>query len=168
MEEIMRFNMARWRLFLAIVAAGFLFMQTTRADDAQKNLALGKPCTASSQEPNHPPADGNDGKDDTRWCAANGDVPQWWQVDLGAPHDLTGAEIRWEFGNKNYQYVIEGSADLKNWQTLSDQSTTQSTVQTRRTSFMASGIRYVRVRVVAMETKTRTWASFFEFKVFGE
>ena len=75
------------------------------------NLAFKRPATASSTEAGNEPELACDGDPDTRWCAANGGTPQWWQVDLGGPHDLSGCEICWEADGRRYQYLVEGSAD---------------------------------------------------------
>jgi len=151
---------------LAPALATVLIFFSLAAADPQ-NLALNKPATASSQQtPDHLAAKANDGDPGTRWCASTGDVPQWWQVDLQKPCDLSGAEIRWEMNGKNYQYGIEGSTDAIHWQTLSNQSDTTSTAQTQTLSFKADGIRYVRVRIIGLPGGT--WASIDEVKIFGQ
>jgi hypothetical protein len=156
------------RALMILAALGILFFQAARlsADDAPKNLALKMPSTASSQEKNHAPADGNDGDPKTRWCAVSAALPQWWQVDLQNPSNLGGAEIKWEKDGKKYQFILEGSVDNQIWQTLSDQSNSQSATQTESIQFTASGIRYVRIRFTALDTGC--WASFFELKIFGK
>ncbi len=134
--------------------------------DLPEDLALNKPATASSQEnDDETAAKANDGNGATRWCAANGDVPQWWQVDLQKAARLTGAEIKWERDGKNYRYVVEGSADGRTWQTLSDQSSSTSTSQVQELKFDARGVRYVRIRVTGLEKGT--WASFYLVRLFG-
>jgi hypothetical protein len=133
------------------------------------DLALNKPATASATEnDDNASAKANDGDDDTRWCADGDSVPQWWQVDLGAPNTVTGCKIKFEFDQKKYQYVIEGSADASAWKTLSDQSATTKTDQVQSLTFdkPADGIRYVRIRFTALDDGC--WASMFDFKVFGK
>jgi len=39
---------------------------------------------------------------------------------LQQPQDLTGCRVTWEFGDRKYQYKVEGSADGKAWSMLSD------------------------------------------------
>jgi len=154
--------------WIVVVMAGLVFfpmVRMARADEPT-NVALNKPATASSEESDeHAASKANDGNDNTRWCADSGDTPQWWQVDLQTPTDLTGAEIRWEMDGKNYQYVIEGSTDATNWQTLSDQSNATSKSQTQTLNFKAGGIRYVRIRITGLSDGS--WASIFEVKIFG-
>jgi beta-glucanase (GH16 family) len=134
---------------------------------ARKNLALRKPAAASSEQaPEHLAAMAADGDEGTRWSARDGAAGQWWQVDPEKQSDLTGAELQWEMENRNYRFVVEGSADAKTWQTLSDQSKTDCTWQIQDVKFSAGGIRYVRVRVTGLEPGT--WASLAEVRVFGK
>jgi hypothetical protein len=135
-----------------------------RAQGPTTNVALKKTATASSTENNHPAADAIDGKPDTRWCAADGTVPQWWKVDLGAPSNLDTFTITWEYGGRAYQYLVEGSSDDKEWHILSDQQKSTDTSQTQKLSIAANGrgMRYVRVTVSGVDVKTKTWASFNE------
>ena len=77
---------------------------------SREDLAKGKPATASStQSPDHRPGAAVDGDPATRWCADGDSAPQWWQVDLGKPQDLTGIRIVWEQDGVNYRYKVEGS-----------------------------------------------------------
>ncbi len=87
------------------------------------DLARGKVATASSnQGEGHLPGMAVDGDGETRWCADHGTFPQWWQVDLGKPQDLTGCLIAWEQPSAVYQYKVEGSADGKSWRMLADRT----------------------------------------------
>jgi hypothetical protein len=130
------------------------------------NLALGKPATASSAESANPAANGNDGNTLTRWCAANGNTGNWWQVDLGAPTSLSGSEVVWEFDGRNYRYRVEVSSDGSTWTTVVDKTTSTSTAQVQTDAFSATS-RYVRITVTGLPSSPTTWASFFEFRVFG-
>ena len=88
-----------------------------------EDLSKGKPATASStQSPDHSPGAAVDGDPATRWCADGPSSPQWWQVDLGKPEDLTGIRIVWEQDGVDYRYKVEGSEDGKSWTMLSDQT----------------------------------------------
>ncbi len=129
------------------------------------NLAQGKPATADSAQSSNPVANGNDGNTSTRWCAANGNTGHWWRVDLGSTRNLTGSEVMWEFA-RNYKYRVEVSNDDANWTTVVDKTNNTSTAQTQNDPFTASA-RYVRITVTGLTTSPVTWASFFEFRVFG-
>src|SRR5580658_2254107 len=163
--------MNRW---VAAVVIAFLGMWAvgvvnTGADLARKDLALNKPATASSVESDeHAAASANDGDEDTRWCAEDSTAPQWWQVDLGEPKDLSGVQIKWEMDEQLYLYVVEGSVDGKTWTTLSDQTGDKTPkTQVQAVNFDASGIRYVRIRITGGIDDTH-WASIFDVKVFGK
>ncbi|MGB7747576.1 MAG: discoidin domain-containing protein [Verrucomicrobiia bacterium] len=127
------------------------------------NIAPGKPASASSEESGKPAQNGNDGNRATRWCASSGDVPQWWQVDLGGTVTITSTKILWEH-NALYQYRIEVSSNQTNWTVVVDKTTNSIPSQTSSDDFSAKG-RYVRVLITGLEEGS--WASFYEFQVFG-
>ena len=127
------------------------------------NLALNKPAFASSQEDQNPPQNGNDGNNTTRWCAVNGSILQWWEVDLGAMTVITNTRVLWE-QNSVYQYKIEVSPNNTNWTMAVDRTTNFTLAQTNSDNFSATG-RYVRIVVTGLQPGS--WASFFEFQVFG-
>ena len=141
----------------------------TEARPHLKNLALHKPASASSIEnQEHAAAQANDGDPDTCWRADDEPEggPEWWQVDLEAPANLAGCQIRWPYPGKNYCFKVEGSADGKAWSLLSDQTKTTSTAQVRRLQFEhASQVRYVRITVTRFEEGC--WPSISEVKIFG-
>ena len=129
------------------------------------DIALGKPATASSEESGkgNLARNGNDGNTATRWCAANGDVPQWWQMDLRSMTAITNAQIIWE-RSALYRYVIEVSSNQTNWTVVVDKTTNSVPIQTSSDDFSATG-RYVRVVITGLPAGL--WASFYEFQVFG-
>ena len=139
------------------------------------DLARGKTATASSsQGESHLPGAALDGDSDTRWCAADGSFPQWWQVDLGASHDLIGCRILWEKENVVYHYKVEGSSDGQAWRMLSDQSETTDKQQAQENPFVAccgkepidaKQVRFVRITVLG--TDSGAWASFFDVAIYG-
>lgn len=148
-----------------LATAGVLGWVLTGAAHAAEptNLALKKPAKASSVEDGNPVENAFDGDGDTRWCASDGSVPQWLQVDLKEAKDLGAVEIKWEMDAKAYQYVLEGSADEKEWKTLNDQQAVAEKVQVHKLLADGKGVRYVRVRVTGLEEGS--YASIFEFKV---
>jgi len=119
---------------------------------------------SSSQSAIYGPDKAVDGAEGTRWCASTNTVGQWWQVDLGQPQNLTGAELVWEHDRSGYCYVLEGSADGTVWIPLSDQQ--QNSFKGRhRLEFTAKGTRHVRVRVTGLPSNL--WASLREVRLFG-
>lgn len=133
------------------------------------NLALNKPaCSSSIENDEHNAAQANDGDPETCWRADDEpeDGPEWWQVDLEKPFDLSGCRIRWPFDGKKYQYKVEGSADRKTWSLLSDQTNTAVASQVHDLKFQKAGqVRYVKITVTGLDEGC--WVSISEVKVFG-
>jgi hypothetical protein len=133
------------------------------------NLALHRPARSSSDENGEHVADrANDGDPETCWRADDEPEggPEWWQVDLGSPCDLSGCQIRWPFHGKHYRYKVEGSADGKHWQMLSDQTAAATISQVHKLKFPhARQVRYVKITVTGFDEGC--WASISEVKVFG-
>ncbi|WP_312369860.1 rhamnogalacturonan lyase family protein [Lachnoclostridium sp.] len=130
---------------------------------AATNIALGKTATASSTQSGSSEGNAIDGNTSTRWCAANGNLNHWWQVDLGSSQSISGTEVMWEFSGRVYGYKIETSTDNNTWTLRADKTNNTSTAQTQSDSFSATA-RYVRITVTSLPAST--WASFFEFRVF--
>jgi chitodextrinase len=128
------------------------------------NIALNKTVSTDSQEAANYAARGNDGNASTRWSAADGSFNHWWKVDLGKLCNITGTEVTWEFA-KNYKYKVEVSQDDVNWTLALNKTDNTSSQQTQTESFTANNARYVRVTVTSFGSGC--WASFYEFKVFG-
>jgi beta-galactosidase len=104
--------------------------------------------TASSQETEHgnPAENALDGDPATRWCANDKGQKQWVQLDLGRTQQLNRALVQWEFPEKKYAFVIEGSNDGQAWQPL------------------PGAVRFVRVRTTALPDGK--WASIREIQLF--
>jgi len=131
------------------------------------NVAIRKSSSASSEETSkgNTADKGNDGNTSTRWCANNGDANHWWKVDLGANYDLIGSEVMWEFGGTVYQYRIDVSTDNIKWNRVVDKTNNTSTAQIQQDNFTAKSVRFVRITVTHLQAGS--WASFWEFKIFG-
>lgn len=165
------FNPVGLLVVIGMIAVLILILLPAPSGAAERtNLALGKPATASSIESDeHSAARANDGNPRTSWRADDEPEsgPEWWQVDLGNPADLSGCQIAWPYDGKNYRYKIEGSADGKRWHVLSDQTNTASRSQVQNLKFEGgSGIRYVKVTITAFDEGC--WASISEVKLFGK
>jgi DNA-directed RNA polymerase subunit RPC12/RpoP len=127
------------------------------------NIALGRQAYASSQQDGHPVQAGNDGDSTTRWCAANGNILQWWEVDLGAMAVITNTQVLWEH-TSIYQYKVEVSPNNTNWTMAANRTTNFTLAQACFDNFSATG-RYVRITFTGLQPGS--WASFYEFQVFG-
>jgi hypothetical protein len=141
---------------------------TVSLQPSNSNLALNKPATADSEQTSlgNTANKGNDGNSLTRWSANDGRLNHWWKVDLGGTYTLTGTKVQFQFA-RNYRYKIEVSADNINWTTLVNRTTTTSTAQTRQDSFSATSGRYVRITYTGLPWYPTTWASHYEFQVYG-
>ena len=154
----------------AVLTISFLFSVSVPIFAAERaNLALNKPATSSSVEnEEHTAAQANDGDPDSCWRSDDEPEgePDWWQVDLEKPHDLSGCQIRWPFDGHIYRYKVEGSADQRHWSLLSDQTKTTATSQVHDLKFQkASHIRYLKITVTGVDDGC--WVSISEVKVFG-
>lgn len=130
-----------------------------------RNLAAQKAVNADSEQAGYNAFKGNDENLSTRWCASDAGLNHWWKLDLGGCYDLSGSEVKWEFNNKVYKYKIEVSADNINWTLVLDKSNNTSTSQTQKDNFNANSIRFIRTTITGLDAGC--WASFYEFKVFG-
>jgi F5/8 type C domain len=131
-------------------------------------LSLNKTAIADSEQTTQAnlAINGNDASATTRWCAANGALGHYWQVDLGASYTVTKVSIVWEKAAA-YQYKVEGSLNGSAWSLLVDQTATTDTTQTRLDVLgTPTQARYVKVTVTGLPA-TGAWASFFDLTVSG-
>ncbi|MFJ5779807.1 discoidin domain-containing protein [Streptomyces sp. NPDC093094] len=124
--------------------AGFTGLRVFGTISPKTDVALSKPATASS---GGFPGNANDGRADTYWIAADGEQ-HWWQVDLGAPHDLNTVRTTWEKDSVPYRFTVEASTDGQNWTRIVDRSTNSATGQPYVDAVTANGVRHVRVNFV--------------------
>ncbi|MET9735944.1 discoidin domain-containing protein [Streptomyces sp. NPDC006458] len=125
--------------------AGLRACEVLGRPSAMIDVALNKPASASSND--SVAARANDGDQQSIWIAANAN-PQWWMVDLGAPHDLNTIRTRWE-ANAAYRFTVEASADKQTWTKIVDRSTNTATSQPYSDTVTATGVRYVRVNFIS-------------------
>ncbi len=128
-------------------------------------LARGRPATASRSQPGNGPDLAFDGNGQNGWIAGE-DAPQWIEVDLGAPHTITGIALsvsqypdgqtvhrvwgRGADGGEQLLYEFNGYTKEPQW-----------------LQYMPSapwiGIRYVRVETV----QSPSWPAWHEIRIFG-
>ena len=76
---------------------------------------------------------------------------------------ITNTQVTWEMASI-YQYEIEVSSDHTNWTTVVDKTANLTPAKKNSDDFSASG-RYVRMVITGLQPGS--WASFYEFQVFG-
>ncbi len=127
------------------------------------NLALNKSVTASSQQDGNLVSYAGDDKSTTRWCASDSSAPQWIQIDLGEEQQVTGCKLAWEHAKRaTYRYVVEGSNDATNWNSLVDYSDNEGNNYEHK---FESKLRFLRVRF--LHATGGMWGSLWEVKVHG-
>ncbi len=86
--------------------------------DGGKNLAAGKPATASSSDEKHPPSLAFDGKVDgeNRWTAGD-KGHQWLCVDIGEVKSIDHVRVEWENAFAS-SYYVDVSTDGETFQTV--------------------------------------------------
>ncbi|MGI5448208.1 discoidin domain-containing protein [Streptomyces sp. CA-243310] len=148
-------------LAAALVAALLVLLPGATASAAPTLLSQGRPTAASTVEGGGTPASAAvDGNTDTRWSSQFAD-PQWIQVDLGAPAQISQVVLRWEAAYAK-AYRVELSTDGTNWSTAYSTAASAGGVQTHDVTGTA---RYV--RVYGTQRATGYGYSLWEFQVYG-
>ena len=134
---------------------------TLSGSTPSSNLALGKPASASSESNAQQTAamafDGNTG---TRW-AANQNVNNWLQVDLGSTYTLKEVDLLWEASYAK-GYKIQVSTNGTSWQDVYTQTNSQG--GTEKIPITAQA-RYVRMQGTQLSGQ---WGySLYEMQVYG-
>lgn len=133
------------------------------------NFAKGRAVTASSEESakGNLASLANDGDAATRWCAADGNTGQWWQVDLGEVQPVRYLLIEFEREAKNYGYQLRASTDGSTWQTLASKDTSRQPQWYGPTQVYYDvdvKARYLRIEFTQLQD--RVWAGIKEFGVY--
>lgn len=130
------------------------------------NLALGKPCQASSEETgkNNLAPLAVDGNPRTRWCAVDSSAPQSLTVDLEAVETLTGGRLVWEQSGVGYRYAVEASLDGSEWLMVADRRETATTDHV----FDAENLEARYIRITFLGSSTGAWGSLWEVELHGD
>ena len=104
---------------------------------------------ASSHRAGHAAALLTDGRNGTRWVAANCAYPQWVRVDLGKMCSVGGLKIAWyQTASRTYTYAVQVSGNASSWRAFTP----------------GVRARYVRLRILRCSAK-RNPASIRELTV---
>ena len=121
------------------------------------------PLDASSREGMNVSAKAFDGDLATRWCASNGDFPQWLETDLGQPRRVSSLNIVWEKPENRYQFRVEGrNKRADNWKTLADKTVAPGATD-GPVAITPTEARFVRVTVT--HVTNGQWACIREMKI---
>jgi hypothetical protein len=135
------------------------------AAQADTNVALGKPATASSVGYSLQPSNAVDGNIATRWTSGKA-TESWIRVDLGSKYVLSQVILRWENGySKSYQ--IELSNDDATWVSAYSTTAGDGGVDTIDINGGAFGpARYVRMKST-IAYNSNWGVSLWEFEIYG-
>ncbi len=145
-------------------------LQRTGSDDAEiesRNLALGKPATASANDPNSSsltPDKAVDGNTGTRWASGRNN-DQWFIVNLGEAAEVDGINILWE-GAAGKEYKIQISSDGENWTDMVHEKNNSGAGWQRYTLENKFTGQYVRMLGISRVNQQYGY-SMFEFEVMG-
>ncbi|MGO4731512.1 glycosyl hydrolase 53 family protein [Paenibacillus sp. 2KB_22] len=150
-----------------------LMVRPAAAEDAKVNVALNKAVTVSEQDLLYEGQKEKavDGDVNTHWSASSPTSesnPHWLTIDLGAPYELSGAELTWKDKDQVVKYLIEVSDDGNNWSTVVDQTTNEIKQTVASEEFQTStSAQYVKVTIPYYAGAT-WWPGISELKVWGE
>ncbi|MGP3965122.1 discoidin domain-containing protein [Nonomuraea sp. 3N208] len=139
------------------------FNGTTETKAAESLLSLARPATSSSIEKAAlGPEKAFDGDFTTRWGSLEFTDPQWLQIDLGSPKNISRVRLFWETAyGKTYQ--IQVSNDAAVWTTVYETAAGDGN-EDDLTGLSGTG-RYV--RMYGTERGTRFGYSLYEMQVYG-
>ena len=138
-------------------------------------LSRHKQATASSSLEGYAPELAADEQVETWWSAASGEVGEWFMLDLGRAEVVRAVQVNladqdfqvWApHGDVVYRYVVEASADGRQWQTVADMSA--NTVDApHRLHLLERPIEARYLRVTNKESIADGKFSLYDLRVFG-
>ena len=143
----------------------------------EKNVALGKSVTASSQENDNLGPDklvDGKGNSSSRWSSARGTGAQSVVLDLGQEYLLEGVNLFWESGKAN-SYSVLVSSDNSTWETAYRNDTHPANIRDQITFQTPVKGQYVKLQIDSVSNKdpltppVPDWdtISLYEIQVLG-
>lgn len=136
---------------------------------AGRNLALGRPVTASAARPDLPPemaVDGIDDQNQFNWWSSGDFPPQWIEIDLGAPATVEGIRLTVSQappgGTRHLVWGIQEDGTSSLLHEFSG-STDDAFVLEYAPEEPWEGIRRIRIETV----ESPSWVAWREIEVFG-
>ena len=151
-----------WNLPLAGAWKFQLTHGSIKAGEFQPEQAVA--LDSSSNEGSNTPDKAFDSDPATRWCASNGELPQYLEADLGKVRRVQSIGITWEKPETRYQYRIQGRKERNagQWITLANASAAPG-VGDGPITITPADVRYVRVTVTGVSNGQ--WACIREFQI---
>ena len=149
-------------VLLALLATVGMVTRATAAHAVDPLISQGKPATASSVQGTNVAAKAFDGVTTTRWESVHGIDPQWVQVDLGAPANVTQVVLKWEAAYATSFQLQTSNSAAGPWTPIFTTTTGAGGTQTLT---VAGNGQFV--RMFGTVRKTQYGYSLFEFQVFG-
>lgn len=170
----MKFRFSRTISMLLIqllLVAQFLAFLPAVTVNADQNLALGKPITASSHTQVYYAHNANDGNISTYWEAAPNSYPNTLTVDLGSTQSVSSVVIKLNpsWGARTQTFSVQGSTNGSSYTTLKSSATytfSPSSGNTVTVTFATASVRYVRLRFTGNSGATGGQAA--EFEVYSQ
>jgi len=131
------------------------------AEDAAAGKTIKVTASSEESDKDNMAAKAFDGNADTRWCASSEASDEWLQFDFGQSQKLGGVEADWEFSDKEYGYVIEGSNDGTDWKELAKAKSTED----KRVKISGA---YSSLRIKVTTLPEASWASISEVRLFDD
>ncbi len=135
--------------------------------NTDKNLALKRPVTASSQETANPASNAVDGDVVARWSALTAGYPHSITVDLGEVYALSKTQLV-PYADRAYKYKVEVATTVNGTYTQVVNRTTNTTGGSLLIDNFTANARYVKLTVVGASNYTGGWVSINEFRVYGK
>nr|WP_093772488.1 discoidin domain-containing protein [Streptomyces sp. yr375] len=125
--------------------------------DPNRNLAAGRPATATGSQGDYPPANAVDGDTGSYWESTNSAFPQSWTVDLGSTQALRRLVLKLPpssaWGARTQTLTVQGSTDGSAYSTVVAAQGYRFDPATGNTATVAlpstTALRYLRLTVTA-------------------
>lgn len=104
------------------------------------------PDTLPSRTHTFGPGNALDNSNCTEWWAVPEDTQKWWQVDLGKTTKLDRCEIFFAHPTLGHAFVVEKSADGKNWRTIREEK--ERAIRSPHVAQQIGKTRFLRIRIL--------------------
>lgn len=136
------------------------------------NIFLNKEVRASTENPKGATGSeiavkANDGDDYTKWCAANGTYPQWWECDLGSEYSIENINLSFETQGKTYYYTVAVSDEPMTDENYAEHIIIDNSQGSTETACSLENVKGRYVRVTFTKAASGEWAVLREVSGLG-